>query len=318
MRILIADDDAMSRTLLQATLKRLGHDVIAVADGTAAIAALLAPDGPRLAILDWMMPGADGLEVCREIRDNSEAYVYIVLLTARDSAGDMVTGLEAGADDFLTKPFNAGELRARLRSGARVLDLLANLLEAQEALKVQATVDHLTGLWNRRMIMEQLDRELNRARHEQRSLTVAMVDVDRFKSINDTHGHAVGDMVLRTTASALKSQLRQYDFVGRYGGEEFLVLLPGCDSIAGQQVGERIRACVASQPTVVGNGSIAVTVSVGLAVTAVAGFAPGALIEAADAALYRAKANGRNRVEQYVAPLALEGAAASQSSKAAA
>jgi len=300
MRILIADDEAMSRTLLQATLKRLGHEVVAVADGTAAIAALLAPDAPRLAILDWMMPGASGLEVCREIRQRAEAYVYVVLLTARDSAEDLVTGLDAGADDFLTKPFNAGELRARLRSGARVIDLQTNLLEAQEALKFQATVDHLTGLWNRRMIMEQLDRELNRARHEVRPLALALVDIDRFKSVNDTYGHGIGDVVLQSTAVALKSQLRQYDFVGRYGGEEFLILLPGCDAAAGRLVAERVRACVASQPAAVGNGTIPVSVSIGLAVTDIGGLVASTLIEAADAALYVAKANGRNRVELSV------------------
>ena len=310
MRILIADDDAMSRALLQATLKKLGHEVIAVADGTAAIEALLAPDAPRLAILDWMMPGATGIDVCRTIRERASTYVYSILLTARDTADDVVTGLEAGADDFLTKPFNAGELRARLRSGARVLDLLANLLEAQEALKFQATVDHLTGLWNRRMILEQLDRELNRVRHERRALTVAMVDIDRFKSINDTYGHGIGDVVLRSAATVLRSQLRAYDFVGRFGGEEFLLLLPGCDGDAGRMVAERIRECVASNPAPVGSGSIQVTVSVGMSVALSGDIAPQALIEAADAALYRAKANGRNRVEQSDPPTAGNGAKA--------
>ena len=307
MRILIADDDAMSRALLQATLKKLGHEVVAVADGTAAIEALLAPDAPRLAILDWMMPGATGIDVCRTIRERASSYVYTILLTARDTADDVVTGLEAGADDFLTKPFNAGELRARLRSGARVLDLLANLLEAQEALKFQATVDHLTGLWNRRMILEQLDRELNRVRHERRALTVAMVDIDRFKSINDTYGHGIGDVVLRSAATVLRSQLRAYDFVGRFGGEEFLILLPGCDADAGRMVAERIRECVANNPAPVGSGSIQVTVSVGMSVALSGEIAPEALIEAADAALYRAKANGRNRVEQFEGLVAAAG-----------
>jgi two-component system, cell cycle response regulator len=303
MRILIADDEPISRKLLHATLERLGHEVVAVSDGAEAIEALLAPDAPRLAILDWMMPGMNGLDVCRAIRECAAPYVYVVLLTARDTPEDVVTGLEAGADDFLTKPFEANELRARLRSGARVLELLGNLVEVQEALKVQATVDHLTGLWNRRMVLEQLDREVNRARHEKRPFAVAIVDVDRFKSINDTYGHRVGDVVLRFTASALKSQLRQYDFVGRFGGEEFLVLLPGCDAAAARAVGERMRECIASQQAMVGPDSVQVTVSVGVAVTVNGSASADSLVEAADAALYCAKEAGRNRVESCARPV---------------
>ena len=303
MRILIADDEPISRKLLHATLERLGHEVVAVSDGAEAIEALLAPDAPRLAILDWMMPGMNGLDVCRAIRECAAPYVYVVLLTARDTPEDVVTGLEAGADDFLTKPFEANELRARLRSGARVLELLGSLVEVQEALKVQATVDHLTGLWNRRMVLEQLDREVNRARHEKRPFAVAIVDVDRFKSINDTYGHRVGDVVLRFTASALKSQLRQYDFVGRFGGEEFLVLLPGCDAAAARAVGERMRECIASQQAMVGPDSVQVTVSVGVAVTVNGSASADSLVEAADAALYCAKEAGRNRVESCARPV---------------
>ena len=297
MRILIAEDELVSRTLLQATLRKLGHDVVAVTDGSAAIEALLGTDAPRLAILDWMMPGANGLEVCRAIRERAPAYVYVVLLTGRDAPEDVVTGLEAGADDFLTKPFDTNELRARLRSGARVLDLLGSLLEAQEALKLQATVDDLTGLWNRRTVLEQLDRELNRARHEKRPFALAIIDVDRFKSINDTYGHKIGDTVLRSTADALRSHLRPYDFVGRFGGEEFLILLPGCDAAAARAVAERMRECVSNQAAVVGAEAVRVTVSVGVAVTLNGSVSADALVETADAALYRAKENGRNRVE---------------------
>lgn len=298
MRILIADDDAVSRRLIERTLVRLGYDVIAVADGAGAIDVLLRPDGPRMAILDWMMPGIDGLDVCREIRQRSEPYVYLILLTARDGDEDMVTGLDSGADDFLTKPFKTGELRARLRSGARVLELQAGLIEAQEALRAQALRDHLTGLGNRRSILEQLGRELNRARHEQRPLAVAMADLDRFKSINDTLGHAAGDVVLRESAMAMLGQLRQYDFIGRYGGEEFLVVLPGCDAASARPIAERLRAIVASQPVHHETHEIPVTVSIGFSWTGAAGLDADALIDAADEALYRAKANGRNRVEE--------------------
>ena len=297
MRILIADDEMISRRLLEATLVRLGHEVVAVGDGTAAIQALMAPDGPRLAILDWMMPGADGLAVCRAVRDQADAYIYTIVLTARDGMEDMITGLDAGADDFLTKPFNALELHARLRSGMRVLELQSGLLEAQEALRGHATLDHLTGLWNRRMILEQLDRELNRVRREKRPLSVLMLDIDRFKGVNDVHGHAAGDAVICATAAAIRSQLREYDFVGRYGGEEFLVLLPGCDTADGRSIGERIRLRIEGATMMAGEIPIRVTASLGLASTEVIGLQPVALIEAADAALYRAKANGRNRIE---------------------
>ncbi|HYV96639.1 MAG TPA: diguanylate cyclase [Gemmatimonadaceae bacterium] len=297
MRILIADDDAVSRRLLEGTLTRLGHEVVSVTDGAAAAAALLAPDGPRLAILDWVMPEMDGLAVCQKVRAASSTYVYMILLSARDGPEDMVTGLDAGADDFLTKPFNGGELCARLRSGTRVLELQAGLLRAQEALRAESKRDDLTGLGNRRMILEQLGREINRARHERRPLAVALADLDRFKQINDTYGHAAGDAVLRETAAALRTQLREYDFIGRYGGEEFLVLLPGADARTGTSIAERLRGMVASEPVHWGAESIAVSISIGLTWTGNAGFDADGLIQSADEALYRAKANGRNRVE---------------------
>ena len=297
VKILIADDDAVSRRLLEGTLVRLGHEVIAVGNGTDAIAALLQPDGPHMAILDWMMPGADGLAVCREVRKNSSSYLYLILLSAHDSRENMVTGLDSGADDFLTKPLNVAELCARLRSGVRVLALQTGLLEAQERLRAQATHDDLTGLWNRRMILEQLDRELNRARHERRPLAVALADLDGFKHVNDTYGHAAGDLVLRASARALRSQIREYDFIGRYGGEEFLLVLPGCDDVTGRAIAERVRTRLASTPVHVGDVELTVTVSLGLAWTGSSGLEPDPLIHAADAALYRAKARGRDRVE---------------------
>jgi diguanylate cyclase (GGDEF)-like protein len=295
--VFIADDDPVSRTLLKSTLERFGHEVLAVSDGTAAKAELQRPNAPRLAILDWMMPGCDGLDVCRAVRERSDAYIYIILLTARDSPEDVVAGLDAGADDFLTKPFNAGELRARLRSGTRVLDLQTGLLEAQEALRVHATRDHLTGLWNRRMILELLEQELNRARREQQAFAIALLDIDRFKSINDAHGHSVGDLVLRESAAAIRSQLREYDAVGRFGGEEFLVLLPGCNTDAGRVSAERVRMKISAAAVQAGDVTVPVTISLGVASTDAVGTEANALLEAADAALYRAKENGRNRVE---------------------
>lgn len=297
MKILIADDDPISRRLLEATLARLGHEVLAVPDGLEALSSLLAADGPRMAILDWMMPGLDGLAVCRAVRHRTSPYAWLILLTSRDRHEDMLAGLEAGADDFLTKPLSVVELQARLRSGARVLDSQESLLAAQEALRLEAIRDHLTGLWNRRMILDQLGRELHRAAHEKRSLAVVLVDLDHFKAVNDTHGHAAGDTVLREAAARMRVALRDYDFIGRYGGEEFLILLPGCDGESARLVAERVRMRVASSPIGFGASNVSITVSLGVAWTGTSREAAASLIDAADAALYRAKALGRDRVE---------------------
>jgi diguanylate cyclase (GGDEF)-like protein len=297
MRILIADDDPVSRRLLEGTLVRMGHTVIAVADGTAALKALLAADGPRFAILDWMMPGADGLTVCREVRARAGAYVYIVVLTARDRPEDRMVALDAEVDDFLTKPLDQAELRVRLRSGARVVELQSRLLESQKALQHQATHDVLTGLGNRRMILDELAAEVARSSRDRRALSIAIGDLDRFKEINDTYGHATGDQVLQIAAKRLQTVLRTYDAVGRLGGEEFLLLLPGCDQPEAREIAERARLAVSSEPIAGPAGPIPISISLGVAsrrpddsTEAVS------LVAAADLALYRAKAGGRNRV----------------------
>ena len=297
MHILIADDDPVSRRLLEGTLVRMGHSVTAVADGAAAIKGLLAPDGPRLAILDWMMPGTDGLGVVHEVRAKAQDYVYIILLTARDRREDMLMALDAEVDDFLTKPFEHMELRVRLRSGARVVGLQSRLLETQKLLHHQATHDHLTGLGNRRMILEELASELARAGREHRALSIAIGDLDRFKEINDTLGHATGDVVLQAAAKRLQAVLRSYDAVGRLGGEEFLLLLPGCEQAEALEIAERARVAVEAEPVAGPSGPISMSISLGVACRK-----PGdtteavALVESADLALYRAKAGGRNRV----------------------
>jgi diguanylate cyclase (GGDEF)-like protein len=297
MRILIADDDPVSRRLLEATLVRLGHEVVAVPDGTSAIAGLLAPGGPRLAILDWMMPGTDGIGVCSEIRTKARDYIYVIVLTARDRHEDMVAALDGGVDDFLTKPLDQVELRARLRSGERVLDLQERLLRTQEALRHQASHDHLTGVGNRRMILEELTSELMRASREHRAVSIAIGDLDHFKQINDTLGHAAGDLVLQAAAKCLQSVLRSYEAVGRMGGEEFLLLLPGCEQAEAMDIAERARAAVAAARVPGPAGPITATMSLGVACHRPGDpTEPVALIEKADLALYRAKAGGRNRV----------------------
>jgi two-component system cell cycle response regulator len=295
VQILIADDDPLSRRLLQATLSRLGHDVVSVANGIDAQEALLRADGPRLAILDWMMPGADGLSVCRAVRRRVGPYAYIILLTARDRREDMVEALNAEVDDFLTKPFDPSELQARIRSAERLLQMQETLLQTQEALRYQATHDHLTGLWNRATILEQCRTELSRARDSGVPISIVLADLDHFKAINDTHGHAVGDAILRQTARRMTSALRKDDSIGRYGGEEFLIVLPGCDGDLAMPIAERVRASIAAlEPD--GEVRLPVSVSLGVSSTRTAREPVEALIQIADDALYRAKAAGRNRI----------------------
>jgi diguanylate cyclase (GGDEF)-like protein len=295
VKILIAEDDALSRRVLELALTRLGHEPISVTNGTDAEELLLQPDGPRLAILDWMMPGSDGLAVCRAVRRRAGPYVYVILLTARDRHEDMLAALEADVDEFLTKPLDSGELRARLRSGARLLGLQESLLETQEALRYQATHDDLTGLWNRGMVRKQLDAEIGRAKRAGRAVAVVLADVDHFKRVNDTHGHAAGDVVLREAATRMRSAIRAYDSIGRYGGEEFLIVLPDCDTSAAVVVAERARASVA-RPVRVNDLDLPMSISLGVASLPNGSDDRDALIRAADEALYRAKAGGRNRV----------------------
>jgi two-component system, cell cycle response regulator len=297
VRILIADDDPVSRRLLEATLVRLGHEVVAVPDGLEAIEAFRSKDSPRLAILDWNMPGADGLAVCRAVREQGGPYVYVILLTARDRHEDMLAAFDAQCDDFLRKPFDSAELRARIRSGERVLDLQSKLLDAQEQLRHDATHDRLTGLWNRAMIVDELNRELSRSKREKRTLTILIGDVDHFKNVNDTHGHAAGDEVLRQTAKRMAGVRRHYDSIGRYGGEEFLLILPGCDLFQALPVAERVRCTVSAEPITIGEISWPITISLGVATASATTVDAAALIAVADEALYRAKAKGRNRVE---------------------
>lgn len=299
MRSLIADDDPVSRHLLEAFLVKLGYEVVVACDGAEAEAVLEQEDAPKLAILDWMMPVMDGVELCREIRKRPERpYVYIVLLTAKDRRQDILQGLEAGADDYLTKPFDAQELKARVRAGRRILDLQDELIRAREALREQATHDNLTCLWNRAGVLDIMERELNRAQREGTPLGLIMADLDHFKGVNDTYGHLAGDAVLLEAARRMLSSVRPYDSIGRYGGEEFLVVLPGCDALDAVNHAERLRACISAEPIQTPQESIPVTLSLGVAAAEETIEADlDSLLRTVDAALYRAKNRGRNRVE---------------------
>ena len=300
MDILIADDDTVSRHLLKATLASWGYDVTVCSTGAEAWQALQQDRAPQLAILDWEMPDLHGPDVCRRLRERGgDRYTYVILLTGRSDKEDLIAGMNAGADDYLTKPFDAHELRVRLRAGTRVLDLQHELLTTREALRIQATRDSLTGLLNRRAIIETMTAELHRVRRESRPMGVAIVDLDSFKRINDTYGHAAGDAVLVEAARRMQSSLRPYDEIGRTGGEEFLILAAGCDLRCAASVAERVRAALARAPMDVKAGSFSITCSAGVASTAEH---PDRdvewLIRAADAALYRAKAGGRNTVRE--------------------
>lgn len=297
MKILVAEDDSVTRQLLKVSLERWKYEVAVASDGTQAKEIMLGNDAPKLAILDWMMPGSDGVEVCRDLRKRAEgSYVYTLLLTSKAEKSDLVSGLEAGADDYLVKPFDLLELQARLRCGERIIALQDELIAAREAMREQATRDALTGLWNRGAILDILSREFNRSRRDQSPLTLLMLDLDHFKLINDTRGHQAGDSVLRIVTSRLQSELRPYNAVGRYGGEEFLVIVPGCDESSSFNLAERLRNRVSATPISTTSDPIPVTISLGFA-----GLAedpdPESLIRRADEALYRAKKAGRNRCE---------------------
>jgi diguanylate cyclase (GGDEF)-like protein len=298
VKILIADDDDVLRHILQATLAKWGYEVVLSRTGLEAWQILEGSDAPKLAILDWIMPGMDGVEVCREIRKRvHEPYIYILLLTAKDRKEDVVAGMDAGADDYLAKPFDPEELKVRLRAGRRILDLQSELLAARERLHYQATHDSLTGLLNRAAALEALRNELERASRQDLVLSVILADVDHFKQINDTYGHAVGDAVLCEAARRMKSSVRVYDTVGRYGGEEFLFILPGCSGADAVMQADRLRACITEHPIELPRLTIPFTLSMGVVVRA--GDVPDdldALIQEADAALYQAKILGRNRV----------------------
>lgn len=298
VRVLVADDSLVMRRLLEASLTGWGYQPVSAADGQQAWELLNGDDPPPIAILDWMMPGLSGLEICRRLRQRgSPPYVYVILLTARGMREDIVEGLNAGADDYIVKPFDKHELEVRVRAGRRIIDLQAELMRAQERLREQATRDALTGIWNRACILEMLDRELDRARREGSALGVLLLDIDHFKQLNDTRGHQFGDQALRLFAQRIQAAVRSYDCFGRYGGEEFLVIAPHCGQPELLAQAERLRRTVESARFEVDGFRFALTVSIGASSTDSDPQAASIeLIRAADEALYEAKRAGRNRV----------------------
>jgi diguanylate cyclase (GGDEF)-like protein len=296
--VLIAEDDAVSRRLLEQAVQSWGYSTISVTDGASALGKLSAVNGPRMAILDWEMPGLSGPQVCRILRARtSSPYVYLLLLTAKTAREHLVTGLASGADDYVLKPFDPIELQLRVRTGQRIVELQHELLAARQELERRANHDALTGAANRGAVLSKVEAEASRSARQGSFYCLILFDLDFFKRINDSHGHRAGDIVLKEAVRRAQIELRPYDVLGRYGGEEFMVLLPGCELRAGAVVAERLRKCLADAPFEVDDRKLDVTASFGIVCSSRPHSSLEMLVDAADSALYQAKAKGRNRVE---------------------
>ncbi len=290
---------------MEMTLRQAGYEVVSAVNGQEALKVFKERFFPII-LTDWGMPEMDGLELCRAIRENpAEGYVFIFLITARDSKKDIIVGLEAGADDYLTKPFDRSELIARLKTALRVLELEKSLKDAYEKIRILSITDKLTGCYNRTYMDEYLAKEIARATRYHRPVALVMADIDHFKRVNDTYGHQAGDLILKNFVAAIREGLRKdVDWIARYGGEEFLMVLPETDFENALLSAERLRNTVSKCVTEYEGQVIRITASFG-----VVGFRPSgkntgvpyeAIIDQADKALYQAKNEGRNRVKGQI------------------
>jgi two-component system, cell cycle response regulator len=297
MKILVVEDDIGSRRLVTVRLTAAGHEVVEAKDGQYAWE-LFEREPFQIVITDWMMPRLDGPGLIQKIRSsNQQNYTYIIMLTAIDDKPNIVIGLEAGADEYLTKPFDAKELLARVASGERIIKLEEQLIKARRQMETLAMQDGLTGLMNRRAIEEHARNELTLAKRKERPLSIIMLDVDHFKDVNDQYGHSTGDQILRHMAETLTKNLRHYDRIGRWGGEEFVVILPDTEIIEAVAVADRMRIATAETQIPLENGeSYAVKISLGVAYATGSYPSLEKLVDAADLAMYQAKQTGRNRV----------------------
>jgi two-component system, cell cycle response regulator len=301
MQVLLVEDSPVYRKLIGDYLKDWGFTVQVAEDGSRGWQFLQAKNSPKLALLDWVLPDLDGIELCRRIRQaggNGE-YVYVILLTGKDGHRDMLKAMQAGADDYLAKPFDAHELKARLMVGQRILKLQEELIAARESMRQAATHDCLTGLMNRSAILAFLGNELERStRRGHTTVGVMLADIDHFKDVNDSFGHLHGDDALREISARLRSKLRVYDGIGRYGGEEFLLILPACDLKDTRQRADELREYISSKPVSFGGPEKLITISMGIAISSGSGEREvERLLSCADLGLYQAKRKGRNRVE---------------------
>lgn len=292
MKVLIAEDEPISCRALEKSIAGWGYETVTARNGKQAWEALRKNE-IRIAVVDWMMPGMDGIELCRKIRqkyqEKKSKYTYIILLTGRDQQGDIITGLSAGADDYITKPFSFLELKVRIQNGARIIKVEDNQIEL-------ASYESLTKAWNRKKIFEFFKEELTRGRRENRPTGLIIVDVDRFKNVNDTYGHFIGDEVLIEVTSRLNKCIRGYDKLGRYGGDELIVVLPNCGLTHVKNIAERLRLSVCQKKIKTKKGPLKITISLGGTSSDIFPKASAdELIQASDKALYSAKNKGRNR-----------------------
>ncbi len=300
MKVLVAEDNPTMQIMVGGILKRWGHEPVPAADGEEAWQILQQPDAPRIALLDWEMPRMDGVEVCRRVRAREKEdskYTYVIMLTSRSEKQEIVTGIDAGADDYVIKPFDQYELRARMRTGRRIIDLQMELMQRKEEFRRLSLTDPLTGCLNRRAIMERLDEEMVHAKREGGTIGVSMMDIDHFKCINDSHGHAIGDEILKEFVRKLEQSMRESDAFGRVGGEEFLALWASVDSKVLRTINDRFRGVIEQTPFPMPEIELHFTVSIGVTITSGNETAEAA-VSRADQALYAAKEKGRNRVEE--------------------
>ena len=307
MRLLLVEDDPVQRMMMERTLSRAGYSVMTAADGAEALCEV-ASGAFQIMVTDWEMPKIDGTTLCRQTRlMGLQNYLYILLLTVQSSPTDVVAALDAGADDYLRKPASEPELLARLNAGQRIIRLERSLKEAQSRIEVLSVTDPLTGAFNRRYLDESLNRAIAQAVRYGRPLSVVMCDLDRFKSVNDHHGHQAGDEVLQQFTHLVRQLLRASDWVARFGGEEFVLVLPEADLNGAMITAEKIRAALEKEPLVTCTGALPVTASFGASSLDLLGanidprFGGSSgtreqLLRRADAALYRSKREGRNRV----------------------
>lgn len=300
--ILVVDDDIVSRAIIQKYLHKAGFEVISAGNGKEALS-LFSQRFYPIMLTDWMMPEINGPQLCRMIREKkTDGYVFIILITARDTKNDIVSGLESGADDYLTKPIHRAELIARIETGIRILRLEQSLKNANEEIRLLSITDPLTGCFNRTYLGERFAQELSRSLRYNHALSVVLMDIDHFKRVNDTYGHQVGDMVLKSFAKCIRKQLRErIDWMVRFGGEEFLVVLPETSCAGVKTVAERLRSGTRRLSIPCGQSQLHITASFGAACVCFShhkkiAISMEQLIDQADEQLYRSKRQGRDRI----------------------
>ncbi len=302
MKVLIAEDDIISSRALEKTISEWNYEVSVAKDGEEAWNIIKKTWDARdekqktnMAILDWEMPKMNGVELCRKIRhkinEKNSNYIYIVLLTGRDKQEDIIKGLSVGADDYITKPFNPYELKVRLKNGERIVELEDSRLK-------EASIDILTKHWNRKKILECLNEEIDRGSRRNHPTGIILADIDHFKKINDTYGHLIGDQVIIEVVTRFNKSMRKYDKIGRYGGDEFLAVIPQCNHTQIRNIAERFYRAICDKKIQTEKGPLKITVSIGgISTDNFPQASHEDFIKASDAALYLAKKKGRNHIE---------------------